>query len=386
MCQRTARAHGLIAALCAIACCPLPGGEDPASWQDGRSLTVGGLALAEFSGTPAAIGEQTGHVFASRIRHLLHAVMIPDRDPGRLVRLAQDIPAGYREELAALAGAAGVAVAELTRANLIVDTMCSVAVRLGDDALHRPLRLGRNLDFSPADQLGPGTVISVLRQPRKHVVVSVGWPGCTGVVSGMNDAGVTACVLIHLGAGAGKPAAGTPLCYRVRALLEDAASCEEAVAQFAASPVASTNYVVIADAARAAVVWQDAGALRRADPAQGWLFCTNGAIAAARGGPDDARGRCLRDLAGAASGAEVYAAWLRRALAAVYLRNLNAQAMVLVPGERRLQLSTGTSSHPAALGVYRELALAPLFAGSPISAAVPTLLGAVDQPPAHYQP
>jgi hypothetical protein len=386
MCQRTARTHGLIAALCAVAWRQLLGGEDPAVWQDGRRLTVGGLALAEFSGTPAALGEQTGHVFASRIRHLLHAVMIPVRDPGRLARLTEDIPAGYREELAALAGAAGVAVAELTRANLIVDTMCAVAVRLGDDALHRPLRLGRNLDFSPADQLGPGTVVSVLRQPGKHVVVSVGWPRCTGVVSGMNDAGVTACVLIHLGAGTGTPAAGTPLCYRVRALLEDAASVEEAVAQYAASPVASATYVVIADAARAVVVWQDAGVLRRADPSQGWLFCTNGPIDGARGGPDDARGRCLRALAGASSGAEVDAAWLRRALAAVYLRSLNAQAMVLVPGERRLQLSTGTSSHPAALGIYRELDLAPLFAGSPITAVVPTILEAVVQPPAHYQP
>ena len=162
--------------------------------------------------------------------------------------------------------------------------------------------------------------------------------------------------------------------------------CEQAVAQFAASPVASSTYVVVADAATAAVVWQDAGVLRRADPDQGWLFCTNGALDAARGVPDDARGRCLRALAGAAGGGQADAAWLRGALAAVYLRTLNAQAMVLVPGERRLQLATGTSSHPAALGAYRELDLAPLFAGSPITAVVPTLIAAVVQPPAHYQP
>jgi hypothetical protein len=385
MCPRIACTHGLIAALFTVGW-SLLGAEDPSVWQDGRSVTVSGLSLAEFSGTPAAIGDQTGHVFASRIRHLLAAVMIPNRDPQRLARLAEAIPAGYREELAALAAAAGVSGPELTRANLIVDTMCSVVVRLGDVVAHRPLRLGRNLDFSPADQLGPGTVVSVLRQPGKHVVVSVSWPGCTGVVSGMNDAGLTVSVLVHLGAGAGsKPATGTPLCYRVRALLEDAASCEEAVVQFAASPVASTNYVVIADATQAVAVWQDAGVLRRTDPNQGWLFCTNGPLDAARGGADDPRGRCLRALAGACASGDVDAAWLHGALAAVYLRNLNAQAMVLVPGERRLQLATGTSSHPAALGTYRELDLAPLFAGEPITTVVPTVLGPVVQAPAHYQ-
>jgi len=385
MCLRAACTHGLFALLLALGWCQLPGGEDPTVWQDGRSVTLSGLTLAEFSGTPAALGDQCGHVFASRIRHLLAAVMIPNQDPQRLERLAQGIPAGYRAELAALAAAAGVSGPALTRANLIVDTMCSVVVRLGDDALHRPLRLGRNLDFSPADQLGPGTVISVLRQPGKHVVVSVGWPGCTGVVSGMNDAGLTVGVLIHLGAGSVEPATGTPLCYRVRALLEDAASCAEAVAQFAASPVASTNYVVIADAAQAVVVWQDAGMLKRTDPNQGWLFCTNGALDAARGGPDDPRGRCLRALAAASTTGDVDTAWLRRSLAAVYLRSLNAQAMVLVPGERHLQLALGTSSHPAALSSYHELDLAPLFAGAAITAAVPTVLGPVVQPPAHFQ-
>ncbi len=386
MCRRTVRTHGGVALLLVLGVLTRLSGEDPALWQDARRISVGGLALAEYSGTPAAIGDQCGHLFASRVRHLLNALPVPGHDHERLARLALTLPADYRAELAALAAAAGVDAAMLTRANLIVDTMCSVVVRLGDDAEHRPLRLGRNLDFSPADQLGPGTVVSILRQPGKHVLASIGWPGCTGVVSGMNDAGLTACVLIHLGAGAAKPPDGTPLCYRVRALLEDAATCDEAVAQFAASPVASTNYVVIADATQAVVVWQEVGMLKRIAPQQGWLFCTNGALDTARGVPEDARGRCLRALAADAAAGVADAAWLRSALAAVYLRSLNAQAMVLVPGERRLQLATGTSSHPAALNAYRELDLAPLFAGAAITTAAPEALPVLAQPPAHYQP
>jgi hypothetical protein len=45
------------------------------------------------------------------------------------------------------------------------------------------------------------------------------------------------------------------------ACIEDAATCEQAAALFGSSPVASSNFVVVADVKTAAVLWQSAGAM-----------------------------------------------------------------------------------------------------------------------------
>ncbi len=381
------RRHALASLLfalwcCRIACSAADAAHATAQWQDGRSAVVAGLTLAEIRGQPADLGDQMGHLFAKQVRAMLagtgaHAETV------RLKQLAAGIPDDYRHELDALAKAAQVDAQELTRANLMVDTMCSAAVHLGDPARRQPLVLGRNLDFSPADLLGDGTVVTILRPAGKHAVAAIGWPGFTGIVSGMNDAGVAACVLLNLHQHSVPPEAGAPLAYRVRAMLESAGGLEEAVALFAASAVASDNFVLVADAAGATVVWQDHGQTKRFAPRDGWLFCTNSPMVERLAGPDDARGRCLRSLA--AEAVDPDAAWMRRALGAAYLTDLNAQAMVFVPAQRRLQLATGRSLRPAALSVWRDLDLAPLFAGGSVSEATVVELGKVANPLPHYR-
>jgi hypothetical protein len=221
-----------------------------------------------------------------------------------------------------------------------------------------------------------------MRAAGKHVVIAIGWPGYTGVVSGMNDAGVTACILLNLHGGGASQNMGTPLGYRVRTLLEGSATFDEAVAAFTAAPVGSDNYVVLSDATHAAVVWQDGQQFKRVDPKADWLFCTNGDQVAALGGPTDARGRWLRTLAAATTTGD--ATWMHTALAAVYLTGQNAQAMVFVPAERRLHLATGSAGRAAALALWRDVDLAPLFAGSDITDAEVMVLGTVTPVPPHY--
>ena len=62
------------------------------------------------------------------------------------------------------------------------------------------LRVARNMDFFPAKLLGPGTVLTVWRRPGVRTVIGVGWPGYAGIVSGMNDAGLSVCILLQHGA------------------------------------------------------------------------------------------------------------------------------------------------------------------------------------------
>jgi hypothetical protein len=348
-------------------------------------MVVNGLTFTDCTGDPETLGTTMGRARATQVTHLLSGMsrLIPTASP-RLTQLAEHIPSAYQRELNALAQAAHVDPTLLTRMNLVVDTLCSAAVHLPDAAMHRPLVVGRNLDFGGADLLGAGTVIAILRATGKHVVASIGWPGYTGVVSGINDAGVTACILLNRHAESAGLTMGTPLGYRVRALLEDCATCDEAITAFGASPVGSDNFVVIADATHAAVVWQTGPTTTlRVDPKDLWLFCTNAPEVAALGGPTDARGQCLRTLAAAAPTAD--AIWMHTALAAVYLTSQNAQSMVFIPAERRLHLATGSAGRAAALSVWRDVDLTALFAGGAIQNAVVTVLGPLATVPRHYR-
>jgi isopenicillin-N N-acyltransferase like protein len=349
--------------------------EASTTWEKGRIATRTGISLAELQGSPADLGNQAGQLMKERIKGMIALVHLY---PGA-GHFAQPpaIPDAYRQELAALAKTAGVDEQELIAANLLVGTMCTAVVRLPTD--QQPLLVARNMDFSPAQTLGPKTVVTVVRPTGKHAFANIGWPGFTAVVSGMNDAGVSVCVLLRHG-GRGQPG-GTPLLYRLRSLLEDAANLDQAIATFRASPVAGGDFVLIADPAGAVVVWCDGQEFHRADPAAGWLFCTNTPMTAA-GVPDDQRGRQVRDLAAGATAVD--AAWMRRVLSSAYLTGINAQAMVFVPKERHLFLALGSSFKPAALSAWSDLDLAPVLAGKGVDTTVVQNLGPTADPLPHF--
>src|SRR5581483_735075 len=149
-----------------------------------------------------------------------------------------------------------------------------------------PLLVGRNLDFAPANVLGPKTLVTLYRPQGQHAFVSIGWPGFAAVASGMNDQGLVAAILVN---SAAKPRGeGVPLGFLVRRLLEECSTVAEARALFAASPPASGHYVLLADAKDALVVSRDAPerSLRG-----GLLACTNGQVDAGALVQLDARSR-----------------------------------------------------------------------------------------------
>jgi hypothetical protein len=348
---------GLLRALWSLAVCLGSAGAmeaySAATAAHGEIAIRDGLAIARAVGAGDDIGSAIGSLCAPQITALVKAI-----SPGDDEQAVARIPTDYRPELEALARAAHASVGALAAANLVVDPGCSALAAIGDD--QRPTLVARNMDFAPVGLLGPGTLLEVIRRDGQHALASVGWPGLCGVVSGINDAGVCACVLLNLAHGEHR--AGEPICFRVRRLLEQAGSLDEATKLFSASPVASSHYVFVADAHGAAVLWQDSAGFHRQDAADGWLACTNAPRDAA-GAPSDARGHWLMRQR---TQAERDEAWMRRALGGCWLPDLNAQAMVFAPAKLHLQLATGTALKPAALCAWRELDLAPLLAGAPI--------------------
>ncbi|MCK6487805.1 MAG: C45 family peptidase [Planctomycetes bacterium] len=348
---------------------------------EARRAVVGGVVIASAGGSGAEIGSQLGARFRSEIGSLLPLMDIRSRtghltNRARWRALEQAVPERWREEIRATAAAAGVAEGSLIAANVLTDTQCSALVSPPLDG--RPLMVARNMDFFPAAALGPGTVVMALRPAGRHAFVNVGWPGLAGVVSGMNDAGLTACVLLnHQGRARCE---GMPVLFALRTLLEDCASLDQALAALAATPVASPHYILLADQASSALAWHDRDGFHSHRPEAGWLACSNGPRTA-DGMPDDDRGTRLRQLGRGVAPAEVDPAWMRRSLTATYLAGINAQAMLFVPATRRLELATGTGLHPAALQPWHGLDCAPLLAGGdPAGTTVADLPAAVPLP------
>ncbi|MFA4943361.1 MAG: C45 family peptidase [Lentisphaeria bacterium] len=320
-----------------------------------------GVPLAETQGGPAELGRQQGELFGDQIRTLLKLVRFSPQfavAAADVAKLEGRIAPAHRREMQQMAAAAGVPYARLLAANVALDTLCTVLVAGADGA--GPVRIARNMDFFPPHLLGPATVVLLRRPAGAHAFASIGWPGYAGVITGMNEHGVTVAILQNHGS-TKEVRAGTPVAFRAREILERAADAEQGAAIFAAGPVASSHFLLVADARTACVRWQDAaGRFHRRDAANGWLPWSNGEPDAA-GVQHDRRARelaaAIAGLAGGAPAAD--GPWLKRTLAGVRLPLLNAQAMLLLPGERRLELARARGAHPAVAGPWIRLDLAP---------------------------
>ena len=164
-------------------------------------------------------------------------------------------------------------------------------------------------------------------------------------------------------------------------MLEQTGSLDEAIAHLTAHPVASSNFVLLADKGGAAVVWRDRGGMHRVDPKAHWLFCTNARLDGQSGVPDDARGRYVKLLS--ASRADPDLEWMRGILTAAYMHTINAQAMILEPATCTVHLAMSSGVRPAALSPWHAIDGARLMAGDTLDQIPLTTTPAV-KPWPHY--
>ena len=355
----------------------------PSRAEHGELVMLGDLPVLELHGDPAQRGAAHGRLAAQPIAQLLALMrwspsLVMAQGGDRFSRTLAAIGAEDRRELVALAEASGCDADQVIAANAIPDSWCSALVAGASGT--RPLMVARNMDFFPELALGRATVLQIQRGAGPRTYASVGWPGTVGVISGINDAGLTVCVLLNHG-GPDLPGA-EPLPLRVRALLAHERDVAGALRRFAAPAVASPHYVLIADAATAAVAWHEPGGMRAAAMADGWLSASNGGRDGARA--SDVRGRRLDECIAACPADGPDAAGLRAALTASYLRQINAQAMLFVPARRRLELARAATSGAACLQPYLGLDLGPVLDGGPIAALRAEPIPAV-APLRHYR-
>lgn len=105
---------------------------------------------------------------------------------------------------------------------------CSSFAAWGEGSCDGELILGRNFDFYAGDAFAENRIVSFIAPSHGHRFMSISWPGMIGVVSGMNDQGLT--ITMNSGRSSIPLQAKTPISILALEILQYASTIDEAVA------------------------------------------------------------------------------------------------------------------------------------------------------------
>ncbi len=105
---------------------------------------------------------------------------------------------------------------------------CSSFAAWGNKTEDGKMLIGRNFDFYAGDEFAKEKIIAFVEPETGHNFMSVTWGGMIGVVSGMNDQGLT--VTINAGKSKIPLVAKTPISIVTREILQYASTIDEAIA------------------------------------------------------------------------------------------------------------------------------------------------------------
>lgn len=326
--------------------------------------------IVTIGGTPEEIGRGHGQALRDRIRMLearyVQAIFgTASRHAAGLVTAAGFRPLmrpHHRAELDALAEAVGLPAGQMLLANSFLDILpsvgCSTIALSGAASADGVPRLGRNLDFPSLGVADDQSLVVVVRPAGRHAFAAVTWPGLIGVLSGMNEHGLTLANM-EVARQLRLPDA-MPYALLYRTILEECRTVDEAIAVLEKERRQTANNLMLMDAAgsRALVEITPAGIVVRRAPVGAPLAATNHH----RGDSDEprlcTRYDCLVGDAGRDWGRLDRTA-LQKLLARTSQGDLTLQSMIFEPHDRRLLLAVGKR---AAGRAFHALDLGPLLA------------------------
>ncbi|MBI1902333.1 MAG: linear amide C-N hydrolase [Planctomycetia bacterium] len=214
--------------------------------KGGELKYIQGIPVLSVQGTSEEIGEQVGTLVGQAARPMQHLPKQILEKHGLGVgwpalaatarRMMQNAPESYRKEMdAALKHSPGVEADMIYVANAMIELRrvggCSALLVEPQRSKTGKMLFGRNFDFDPFGVLHRYGLVAVVRPKDKIAFVSVGFPGLTGVVSGMNEKGLALATLDVYSSADGSPMfdnQGVPLSLTFRRILEECATVEEA--------------------------------------------------------------------------------------------------------------------------------------------------------------
>ena len=152
---------------------------------------------------------------------------------------------------------------------------CSSFAVWGEESEDGGLLVGRNFDFYVGDEFAENKVVLFVEPEEGYRYASVTWPGMTGVVSGMNECGLT--VTINAAKGALPTSSAMPISLLARHILQHAATIDEAFALAGSCRTFVSESLLIGSArdGRAAVIEKTPSETHLFAPDGTRVVCTN---------------------------------------------------------------------------------------------------------------
>jgi len=373
---RAGRSVGLFVALWSL--CAAGGAAEfkPAVCGPASLRLISGIPIIHVYGTPEQMGKQQGVLLGPAVRavfkqYLERFLTLDGRNTSfrdTMVKLSREmeksIPGHYVREMRALAKAAGATYEDVRLANTVFDLkrsiFCTTVVAVGKRSSDGQPIFARNLDFPTLGVAHKYSCVIVYHPAKGRSVASVTFPGLIGVLSGINDAGVTAATMEVRLRGSTTNAAPYAMVYRDA--LTGADSAADVVKSVTGRGRSSNNNLMICDAQGGAAVAElslKRTAVRR--PVDGLIYSTNHFQSKELGTPLFCW-RLPRIRKALAGGKQLDTALAKTLLADVAYRRLTMQSMVLRPAARQFELAVGeppAARHPFVLFKSSDLFPAP---------------------------
>jgi len=322
---------------------------------------VGDVPVFTLQGTPEQIGEQVAVLGKEALPLMLETPkriiqqfglnydLIRPLATGAAMSMISHSPERYRTEMDAIAKNTSADASLLYIANSLTELRriggCSAFMVTPDRSATGEMMFGRNFDFPTFGILDRFSCVSIVKPEGKHAFASIAVPAFSGVVSGMNDAGLALATLDVYASRDGSKMfdmQGAPLALTYRQILEECTTVDEAQALLEKTPRTTWMNLACCDKNKAVVFELTPKVVGVRNPDRDILRCTNHFVL-----PDLGVGiRCERfkafgQLIDFKAGEKFTLEEVHRCMHAVHQNELTFQTMVFEPKAMKVHVAFG---------------------------------------------